>query len=314
MNIPYMILQGLFLLFLAPLIAGIVKKTKALLQNRRGPHLFQVYRDIYKYMKKDAVVSEQTSWLFVFTPYLVFASILGAGLMLPVFHPASPWPFSSDLLVFIYLLTMARFFMALAALDTGSAFGGMGASREMAVSSVIEPALVAAIAGLAFKAHTTDLGKMVSSFMINPSGIFTPNLLLLLVAFYIILIAESGRIPVDNPDTHLELTMIHEGMLLEYSGKYLGLMVWASYLKQLLLYSIVAAVFLPWGITSDPGLLGGIYNLFFYVLKVVFIGVLVAVTETAFVKIRLFQIPELLFSSLVLSFLSILMEITVGGR
>jgi len=307
-------IQVIVLIFLAPLLAGLIKKIKAGLQNRKGPSIFQLYRDIFKYMKKDSVISQHSSWIFLFTPYIVWTSILLAGLLVPTIYPFSPLASYGDLIVLVYLLTVARFFMALAALDTGSSFGGMGASREMAVSSMVEPALFMAIAALALLTKTTDLSSIVIYFSGNPSEIFTPSFLLLLIAFYLILITETGRIPVDNPDTHLELTMIHEGMLLEYSGKSLGLMLWASAIKQLIIFSIMANVFFPWGVSTVYSWSALLSNAFFYVMKITFIGVIVAFTEISFAKMRFFQIPELLTSSLVISFLAIIMQLSMGGK
>lgn len=312
--VAYIVFQILVLIFLAPILAGFIKKVKASLQNRKGPSIFQVYRDIYKYMRKDSVVSKHTSWIFKVTPLIVWSSTLLAGLLVPTIYPLSPLASFGDMIVFIYLLAIARFFMALAALDTGSSFGGMGASREMAVSSMVEPALFMVIAALALLTKTTDISSMVVYLAHNPSQIFTPGFLLLLVAFYLILITETGRIPVDNPDTHLELTMIHEGMLLEYSGKNLGLMLWASAIKQLIIFSIMANVFLPWGISTDFSLLALITNSLFFLIKMAVIGAIIAFTEISFAKMRFFHIPEFLTSSLVISFLAIIMYLSIGGR
>lgn len=312
--IVYILVQSLVLIFLAPLLAGLIKKVKAGLQNRKGPSIFQVYRDIFKYMRKDSVISKHTSWIFTVTPLIVWTSVLLAGLLVPTVYPFSLMAPFGDIIVFIYLLALARFFMALAALDAGSSFGGMGASREMAVSSMVEPALFMAIGALALLTKTTDLSGMVVYLAQNPSEVFTPGFLLLLIAFYLILITETGRIPVDNPDTHLELTMIHEGMLLEYSGKNLGLMLWASAIKQLIMFSIMANIFLPWGIFTDYSWFALIANTFFYLIKIIVIGIIVAFTEISFAKMRFFQIPEFLTSSLVISFLAIIMYLSMGGK
>ena len=215
-------------MLLAPLLQGLIKKLKARLQNRIGPPLLQSYYEIWKDMKKDAVISEHASWLTRFTPYIAWATIVTAGLLVPNIAIDAPLGFAGDVLMVVYLFGMARFFTALAGLDSGSAFGGMGSSREMAIGAIIEPALLLAIFGSCLAGKTTKIGQIALSVAQQQWDFIDPAYGLAVLAMLVVVLAETGRIPVDNPDTHLELTMIHEAMLLEYSGRYLGLMMWAA--------------------------------------------------------------------------------------
>lgn len=302
-------LQAVLLLLAAPLLQGIIKKSKALLQNRIGPSVLQPYYDLVKYMKKDAVISGHASWLTVATPYIVFASILTAGLLVPTFLADTPLGFMGDLILIVYLFGLARFFTALTALDAGSSFGGMGSSREMALSAIAEPALLLAVFAALLSGGTTKLNQLLQVLASHGWNGIEPSYALAFLSMFIVVIAETGRIPVDNPDTHLELTMIHEGMLLEYSGRYLGLMMWAAQIKQLLILSLFVNLFFPWGLAADWNAGGILLSFLLYLLKLAALGISLAVIETLYAKIRIFKVPKLLVSSMMLSILSILVRV-----
>lgn len=303
------LLQTVVLLLIAPLIQGIIKKTKARLQNRIGPSIFQPYSDLLKYMRKDAVVSNQASWLTIATPYIAFTAILTAGLFIPAYTAGLPFGFIGDMILIVYLFGVARFFTALTSLDAGSSFGGMGSSREMAFSAIAEPALLLAVFAVLLSGGTTKLDQLVLMLSDQKWGWIHPSYILAFLAMFIVVITETGRIPVDNPDTHLELTMIHEGMLLEYSGRYLGLMLWASQMKQVLILSIFIDLFFPWGLATSWSVSGMLLSLLLYLLKLVLLGIVLAFIETMYAKIRMFKIPKLLSASMILSILAILIRV-----
>ncbi|HEX3031902.1 MAG TPA: NADH-quinone oxidoreductase subunit H [Bacillota bacterium] len=300
------LIQIIVLVVLAPFLQGVIKKIKARWQCRSGPGIMQSYYDLWKLLRKDEVISEHTSWLFPWYPWITIGGILAVGLLVPVISSTLPLGFAGDLLLVVGLLALVRFVTALAGIEAGSAFGGMGSSREMALAVVIEPAMVLSLLVLAIETKTTNLGQMVDSFAQMGFGVVLPGNIMVFLALLVVVIAETGRIPVDNPDTHLELTMIHEGMLLEYSGRSLGLMFLAAQIKQLVMVTVIMNLFFPWGLAADwqaGSLLGGLVLL---LLKVVCFGALLATIETAFNKIRLFRVPELLGASFVLSLLGLM--------
>ena len=289
----------------APLLVGALRTLKARLVGRRGPRILQPYADLAKLFRKEAVVSTTTSWVFRITPYVLFSTMVVAALLVPLLL-ARPVLDFAGLVLLIYLFVLGTFFLALAGLDAGSAFGGMGASREVAVAALAEPTVMVAILALALRAETTNLGGIVERFARDPLLAANPGHLLAFSALFIVMLAETGRLPVDNPATHLELTMIHEAMVLEYSGHYLALVEWASAMKLFLFMTLLANLFLPWGmpVTAAPEavLLG-------LVLLAVKLGVLtvgVALVETTVAKLRLFRVPELLAGSFALALLSVL--------
>ncbi|HSN73733.1 MAG TPA: NADH-quinone oxidoreductase subunit H, partial [Anaerolineae bacterium] len=239
------ITQAALVLALAPGVVGLVRWLKARLQNRRGAPPWQPYFELRKLFGKEVVMSHNASWLFRVTPYIVFSSTVAVVFLVPFL--AAPLPFDAvgDLLVVVYLLLAGTFFLALAGLDPGTAFGGMGASREMTVAAIAEPTIALSIFGLALSAGSTNLGRIVTETLTNPSVVITPGHLLAFTALFIVALAETGRLPVDNPSTHLELTMIHEAMVLEYSGRYLALIEWASWLKLTIFFALLANLFLP---------------------------------------------------------------------
>ena len=298
------ILQIVVIVGLSPLVKGFINKMEARLQCRRGASLFQPYYNLVKLLQKDAVVSETASWIFRATPYVVFISILLIALLVPVLSSQVPLNFIGDIILIIYLFALGRFFLALSSLDTGSAFGGMGGSREMAISSMAEPAMMLSIFTVSLTVGSSNLSNITSTLLNYKS--LNPSLLLAFAALVIVIIAETGRIPVDNPFTHLELTMIHEGMILEFSGRYLALIEWASSMKLLLLLTILVNTFLPWGIATDLTFPGLIISFALYLVKIGFFAFAIVILESSFAKVRLFRIPNLLGTSFILSVLAII--------
>ncbi len=307
MNLPALVLQLLLLLLLAPLVSGVIKNWKAKLQNRRGPRPWQVYFDLAKFLRKDMVISEHTSWVFGFAPYVVFLSALLTGLMVPMVHLPAPLSLFGGVLAVVGLLALGRFFLALGGLDPASAFGGMGSSREMTLSAIAEPALMLAIFTVAITAKSTDLSQMALSTQSATWKLLNPAHVLAFAAMFVVLLAETGRIPVDNPATHLELTMIHEAMLLEYSGRHLAFMEWGASVKQLVLMTLLLNVFFPIGL-AGPGAgaaaLG--ISLLAYLAKLLALSAAVVVVETTNAKLRLFRVPDLLSAAFVLATLALL--------
>ena len=301
-------LQFVIIIIFSPLIQGIIKKFKAGLQGRVGAGILQPYYDIIRLLKKEMVLSSVTSWIFKVTPYIVFISTIVAAMMVPVIITKSSFSIMGDVIVLIYIFALGKCFMALAALDAGTAFGGEGSSREMIVSILVEPMIMLCIFTVAITAGSTNIARIA-----EPQGfIFTPSHVLALLAFMIAIIADTGRVPVDNPDTHLELTMIHEGMLLEYSGKYLALMEWSHYMKQMLLFTLAADMFFPVGIAHNIETSSLIVSSGVYSLKILFMAGIMAIVESTRAKMRFFQLPSLLGGSFVLAVLSLLTFIMIG--
>ena len=298
------ILQIVVIVGLSPLVKGFINKMEARIQCRRGPSLFQPYYNLVKLLQKDVVVSETASWIFRATPYVTFVSILLIALLVPVLSSQVPLNFIGDIILIIYLFALGRFFLALSSLDTGSAFGGMGGSREMAISSMAEPAMMLSIFTVSLTVGSTNLSNITGTLLNYKS--LNPSLLLAFAAFVIVIIAETGRIPVDNPFTHLELTMIHEGMILEFSGRYLALIEWASSMKLLLLLTILVNTFFPWGITTGFSFPGLIISFALYLVKIGFFALAIVILESSLAKVRLFRIPNLLGTSFILSVLAII--------
>ena len=239
--------QMLLVLLLAPLLTGFVRKVKARLLRRRGPSLLQPYRDLLRLMRKEVVLAENASWLFRVIPYLVFAATWVAAALVPTFATGLLFSWSADLIAVIALLGSARFFLALAGMDVGTSFGGIGSSREVMIATLAEPATIMIVFTLALLAGSTQLSNL-AGFMLSPAVGVRVSLGLALVALMMVAIAENARIPIDNPATHLELTMVHEAMVLEYSGRHLAMIELAASLKLLLYMSLIGCVFVPWGL------------------------------------------------------------------
>jgi formate hydrogenlyase subunit 4 len=288
------VLQVTLVLATAPLLLGITKRVKARLQYRRGPSLLQPYRDLAKWWGKEPVESDAAGPMTALAPPLVLASVLVATLLVPIVGTRPPLAGWGDLFVVVGLLAVARFVLALAALDAGSAFGGMGSSREVAISALVEPALLLALAGAALAAGSSDLGGIAAAGSSAGARWFTPALLLAAGAFAIVAVAETGHEPIDNPDTHLELTMIHEGMLLEASGPRLAILVYAAELKLVLVAGLFAAAFLPMGLAADLAPLSIVVALGAAGAKLVLAAVVLGVLDATLAKLRILALPGLL--------------------
>jgi formate hydrogenlyase subunit 4 len=303
--LPLLAQLGLLLL-LSPFITGFARTCKARLQTRRGPGFFQPYRDLHKLLRKGMVIPDTASWIFAATPYILLVTTLLAGLMIPTVSAQAPLSWVGGILAVVYLLALGRFFLALAGLDTGSSFGGLGSSREMTIAAIAEPALMLAVFTVALGAGSTNLSTVAESALGQSWRFLAPSQMLAFAALFIVLIAETGRIPVDNPATHLELTMIHEAMILEYSGPYLALIEWSASIKQLVLMALLVNVFFPFGLSPDwsaPALAAS-FGLF--VVKLLLLAGVVVLVETTNAKLRLFRVPELLAVAFVLSALALI--------
>jgi formate hydrogenlyase subunit 4 len=306
--------QMMVVLALAPLLAGYVRTLKARLVGRKGPPLLQPYRDLLRLLRKEVVLAHSASWVFRATPYLVFAATWVGAALVPTFATGLLFSYAADMIAIVALLGSARFMLALAGLDVGTSFGGIGSSREMMIASLAEPAMLMVVFTLSLLAGSTQLSSIATS-MQSPEIGLRVSLALALVGLVMVAIAENARIPVDNPATHLELTMVHEAMILEYSGRHLAMIETASYLKLLLYVSVIACVFFPWGIAlSGQGLAAYLAGLAVYVLKLAAGGFLLAVFETAIAKMRVFRVPDFLGASLMLGFLAaLLLFVTQAG-
>jgi formate hydrogenlyase subunit 4 len=307
--------QAALVLLLAPLLSGLTRRVRARLLRRQGPSLLQPWRDLLKLIRKEAVVAQNASWLFRAAPYLIFGITWSAAALVPTFATGLPFSAAADIIVIVALLGTARFLLALAGLDVGTSFGGIGASREVLFASLAEPAMLMAVFTLSLFAGSTELSSICIRMQSAGAGI-NISLALALVALVIVSLAENGRIPVDNPATHLELTMVHEAMILEYSGRHLAVIELASALKLLLYLSLIACVFTPWG-TAVAGAGVGAYaiGLAAYALKLAVFGVLLVLFETAIAKMRVFRVPEFLGIALMLGLLgTILLFVSLVPR
>jgi len=305
--------QMMLVLALAPLLTGFVRKVKARLMRRRGPPLWQPYRELVRLLGKEAVLAENASWLFRAVPYIVFATTWVAAALVPTFARGLLFSWSADLIAIIALLGSARFFQALAGLDVGTSFGGIGSSREVMIASLAEPAMLMVVFTLALLAGSTQL-SVVAAFMASNEVGLRVSLGLALMALIMVAIAENARIPVDNPATHLELTMVHEAMILEYSGRHLAVIEAAASLKLLLYLSVIGCVFTPWGVAvAGQDLATYAVSLPIYALKLAVGGFLLAVFETAVAKMRVFRVTDFLGAALMLALLAALLLFVSRG-
>jgi formate hydrogenlyase subunit 4 len=305
--------QMLLVLALAPLLTGLVRKVKARILSRRGPPLIQPYRDLARLLRKDAVVAQSASWLFRVAPYVVFAATWIAAALIPTFATGLIFSWVADMIAIIAFLASARFFLALAGLDVGTSFGGIGSSREVMIASLAEPAMLMIVFTLALIAGSTQLST-VAAFMGSSAVGLRVSLGLALIALIMVALAENARIPVDNPATHLELTMVHEAMVLEYSGRHLALIELAASLKLLLYISLIGCVFLPWGL-APAGAGAAAYAIGFaaYLGKLALGGILLAIFETSIAKMRVFRVPQFLGAALMLALLATLLRFVSGS-
>jgi formate hydrogenlyase subunit 4 len=314
--VPDLLIQGVQMtsvLLLAPLLTGLVRIVKARLQRRQGPPLWQPYRDLRRLLGKEVVLAENASWLFRVTPYMIFAVTWVAAALIPTFATGLLFSWSGDLIAITALLGSARFMQALAGMDVGTSFGGIGSSREVMIASLAEPAMLMIVITVALIVGSTQLSTIAVVMASYQVGLRV-SLALALVAFIIVALAENARIPVDNPATHLELTMVHEAMVLEYSGRHLAMIDLAAFLKLLLYVSLIWCMFCPVGI-AQSGWGIGYYLLAMpvYLVKLVVGGVLLGVLEVSIAKMRVFRVPNFLGAAFMLGLLGVLLLFVSQG-
>jgi len=306
-DLLFQLAQMTLVIALAPMLTGLVRKAKARLTRRRGASIWQPYRDLYRLARKEAIVAHSASWIFHLVPYVVFASTWVAAALVPTFATGLLFSWSADLIAIVALLGVGRFFLALAGMDVGTSFGGLGASRESMFATLAEPAMIVTVFSLALIAGSTQLST-VAAFMASSAVGLRVTLGMGLIALVMVALAENGRVPIDNPATHLELTMVHEAMALEYSGRHLALIELAGMLKLLLYVSLIACVFAPWTLAiSDTGVLDRLAGGAFYIGKLAVAGALLALFETSIAKMRIFRVPDFLGAALMLGFLGALL-------
>ncbi|MCG2729899.1 MAG: NADH-quinone oxidoreductase subunit H [Acetobacterium sp.] len=310
----YFIIQLIVIILVAPLINGIIKKVKALSQKRKGASLLQMYFDLFKLLRKTAVVSDVSSWISRVTPYIVFSTAIAAAMIVPVTTLIEPLWFAGDIILLVYILALGRFFMMLGALDTGSTFGGMGASREAMISSLIEPSILVTLLTVGLLAKSTAVFQIMAFMQGVNSPLIHPVYIMAFCALFIIIIAETSRTPVDDPSTHLELTMVHEAMVLEYSGRNLALMELGAAIKQLVFITLLVNIFFPHDqLIGSSGVVAIGVSLLIYLIKVVLAAILIAIAEISTVKLRLFSIPNLAALSFIFAFIGFLQVFVFGG-
>ncbi len=299
------VIQALLVIATAPLVAGMIHKTHARLEGRQGASVLQPWRNLRKLLRKERIRPTTTSWVFQLTPIVALSTgIIIAGIVPMLTTQLGPDPVG-DLFMVVYLFLLGTVFLALGGLDTATAFGGMGASREMIVSSLAEPAVLLSVFALSVSAGSSNLGAISAMGISEPSSVLTPGNLLAFAALAVVTLAETGRMPIDNPSTHLELTMIHEAMVLEYAGPDLAVIELAAQVKLTLFLGLLSSLFLPWGMatTTRPGDLA--LAAVAVALKIVVLANVIAVIEVFVAKLRLFRVPELLAGSFLLSTLAV---------
>jgi len=305
--VTFQLAQLLLVVLAAPLLTGWVSQCQCWLQNRSGAGVLQPYRVLHKLFVKDAVMAHNASWLFRVTPYIVFGCMWLAAAISPILAVDLPFSRAADVIALVGVFGLARIFIALAAMDIGTSFGTMGARREMLVSFLAEPALLMVLFTASMISHSTQLPRIVDA-LAHHQFVLYPSLAFAALAFTMVLLAENARIPVDNPNTHLELTMIHEAMILEYSARHLALIEWASSLKLFAYFSIGIALFLPYGITEAGDWAGLPLAILWLCLKLMLAGAALALLETLIAKMRIFRVPEFLGTAFLLAVLGLLIH------
>ncbi len=301
-----MVVQLLLVAVGAPVVVGVTRQVRARLEGRAGSGVLQPWRDLRKLLRKQRIRPDGTTIIFVAAPIVLAASTLVIGALVPGVTTGSPLDRAGDLFAVVGLLLLGTVALALAGLDTGTAFGGMGASRETMIAALAEPAILMAVFGLSIPVHSSSLAAIVGAAAHHPAGVATPGAALAAVALSIVILAESGRLPVDNPSTHLELTMVHEAMVLEYAGPQLAIVEWASAMRLTLLLTLLVNLFVPFGIAGTrPGLLPLIVGTIAITAKVLVLAVGLGAGEVFIAKLRLFRVPELLAGSFVLGLLAV---------
>jgi formate hydrogenlyase subunit 4 len=311
-GVAFQLLQSVFVVLVAPLLTGWVNQCRAWLQNRSAPSILLPYYTLAKLFHKDAVIAHDASPLFRLTPYVLFGCMWLASGIVPVLATSLPFAPAADVIALVGVFALARVFSALAAMDIGTSFGGLGARREMLIGFLAEPAMLMTMFTAAFISGSTQLTTIVATlghreFAIHPSLAFAA------VAFAMVLLAENARVPIDNPTTHLELTMVHEAMILEYSARHLALIEWAAALKLFAYCTIGIALFLPWGIAQAGDWAGLPLAIAALGAKLALGGAALAVVETVLAKLRLFLAPEFLSTAFLLAVLGMLLHFLVLG-
>jgi len=305
-------LQTLAFIASAPLLAGWLQRVKCHMQNRAGPSAWQPYRDLAKLLGKKMVLAENASWLFRATPYIVFGAMLLAAAVVPFVVVQVPTAAIADVIVLVGFFALARFFTALAGLDIGTAFGGMGASREMMVAALAEPAMLMVVFTFSMTAHTTNL-SVATDYILQAGLLLRPSFVFALLALAMVAVAEASRIPVDNPATHLELTMLHEAMILEYGGRHLALIEWASQIKLMIYSVLIIDIAFPWGIANQFSAQALALGAVAVTAKLMLLAVVLVVWETVLAKMRLFRVPQFLGFAFMLSVLAMLTHVMLEG-
>ena len=298
------LLQVVLTPLVSPLFIGVIKKIKAKLQNRSGASVLQPYKNLWKLLHKDEVISKDASWIFLCAPYVMFAITIVVGASIPLFTLVIQNTLTGDFLVIIYLLAGYTFFLALAGMDIGGGFGGFGSSREMTVAALAEGGLIFSLLAVSLAGGNSNLFSIAERQLITQSQHFLP-VLLAFSGFFIVLLAENSRFPFDNPSTHLELTMIHEAMILEYSGKRLALVEWSAANKLFLFAALGANIFFPPGIAQSGSVAAIIVGVLALLLKVTIFCTFIAILESIIAKFRFFRLPDLLLVSFIFSVIAI---------
>jgi formate hydrogenlyase subunit 4 len=306
------VLQAVLIVGGAPLLLGLMRQVRARLEGRAGPGVAQPWRDLRKQLRKQTITPRGTSEMFRVAPVLTVAMTLVVAVVAPFVTVASPLPAVADLFVVVALLAHGTVVIALAGLDTGTAFGGMGASREVTILALVEPTALVAIFALSVRVGSTGLPAIVGSTVADPAQVLTPASLLAAAALALAVVAETGRLPVDNPATHLELTMVHEAMVLEYAGPRLALVELGSAMRLSVYLGLLATLFVPWGIATEPGPLALAVGVVALVVKVALLGSALAAVEVFLAKVRLFRVPELLAGSFLLALLAVTAAYVLG--
>lgn len=299
------VLQFVLVVAGSPFLVGVMRQVRARLEGRAGAGIGQPWRDLRKLLRKESITPRGTSEVFRVAPLLLVATTVVVAIVAPFVTTESAVDSVADLFAVVALLALGTVALALAGLDTGTAFGGMGASREMTIIALVEPTLLVSIFALSVRVGSTNLGAIVTSTLHDPARVISPVSLLAAVALVVVIIAETGRLPVDNPSTHLELTMVHEAMILEYAGRDLGLVEWASAMRLTVFLGLLANLFVPWGIATAATPVALLAGVAAFVIKVVLLGVLLSAGEVFLAKLRLFRVPELLAGSFLLSLLAV---------
>ncbi len=298
-NILIIILQVFVFIIVSPLLSGLISKIKNNIRMRKGQSVFQPYYNLVKLFFKDEVIPHDASWIFSSTPVIVLSAMLSAALFVPIFIIPAPMHHAADFLAIIFIFALGRFFLALSALDTGSSFGGMGSSREMFISSLSEPALCLVIFSVLLQTGSTDISLSSGAYMFPVSSVITA------VTLFLITIAETSRVPVDNQETHLELTMVHEAIVLEYSGRSLALLEMASYVKQMAMFFLIAQIIFPIALPVLTGYADILYWILWYITRIIIIVVAVSLLEISIAKMRLFRVADFLGFTFVLGIISV---------